>query len=115
MTSVPTITLNDARARALDRERARRLRVCLSALNAAAEAMDGALDLLATTADAMHAVVDEANRFGVVEPTHHDLDALCRRRYRRGPPNRETFTALFAAWSTLIERRIAELEHEEAA
>jgi hypothetical protein len=114
-------------ARAFDREKAKRLRECLVAFNAAAETIDNSLELIVTAGDNMRTIVTEANRLGLSHPSHAQLDSLgglalrsslmmtpwSRHFERVGPMEKKTFSGLMQAWTPMIERHIASLEQTD--
>jgi hypothetical protein len=118
---------HEAEAKAFDREKAKRLREQLAQFVAAAETLDDALQLLVITGDAMRAIVTEANRLGLANPSHAQLDSLgglalrsalmmtpwSRHFERVGPLEKKTFCGLIQAWTPMIERHIAALEQTD--
>jgi hypothetical protein len=94
----------------LDRDRAQRLRDYLIAIDAAAEAIESALDLLVTTGHGLRFIMTESSRLGVTQPSYQQLDRSLRSVLRRRHFERKTLNKL----AQPIERRIAELEQEAA-
>jgi hypothetical protein len=119
-----------AEAVAIDRQKARRVRVALNKLAMAGRAIDQSLDQLVERSNAMRAALMEIHALGCPFPSHEQLVVLGERALRTGlhqtlwsryfeivqPNERKTFAALVQAWEAVVENNIRpRLEQTEAA
>jgi hypothetical protein len=124
--------LQDARhaeARQAERERAGAQRAAFERMKLAGQMLDDALAVLVEAGDEIHAAVDTLHVAGWDHPTGQQVLSFGERAIRTavmqtmwsrcverlGPNERVSFSHVVSQWQQVFERRLGELQKEEAA
>jgi hypothetical protein len=105
---------------AIDKQKARRIRVCLNKFMMTGRTLDDALTVLVEASADMKEALSEMHSLGCPYPSHDQLAVLGERALRTGlhqtiwsryfeivPPNeRKTFVVLVQAWAATVENNI---------